>query len=82
MTDASDVIEVIARALGVRDRAGSMTEETQLFGSLPELDSLGVLDLVGALESEFGIEIADEDLTQEAFGTVGSLTELVRSRVQ
>lgn len=44
------------------------------------LDSLGVLDLVGYLEREFGIVVADEDLVPEHFETLGRLTAFVEGK--
>jgi len=44
------------------------------------LDSLGVLDLVGYLEQEFGIRVADEDLVPEHFETLRRLTSFVEDR--
>lgn len=44
------------------------------------LDSLGVLDLVGYLEQEFAITVADEDLTPEHFETLRRLTSFVEDR--
>lgn len=74
------VVEVLTRTLGVEDRAGTMARDTGLFGELPELDSLGVVELAAALEDRFGIEIDDEDFTGDVFETVGSLTDFVASR--
>lgn len=44
------------------------------------LDSLGVLDLVGYLEREFGISISDEDLVPEHFETLRRLTGFVEEK--
>ena len=44
------------------------------------LDSLGVLDLVGYLEQEFGTAVADEDLVPEHFETLRHLTSFVEER--
>lgn len=44
------------------------------------LDSLGVLDVVGYLEQEFGISVADEDLVPENFETLRRLTAFVEDR--
>lgn len=74
------VIEVLARTLGIEDRADTITRETGLFGELPELDSLGVVELAAALEGRFGIEIDDEDFTGEVFESVGTLTDFVGDR--
>ncbi len=75
-----DVRSVVATVLGIEDRAGTMTAATPLLGSLPELDSMAVLELVAALEERFQIQISDEDVTGEVFDTLGSLTAFVDSK--
>lgn len=75
------VIQVIVRSLGIQDRAREIGPSTPLFGELPELDSLGVVELAVALEERFGISIDDEDVTGEVFETVGSLADFVGARV-
>lgn len=75
------VKEVLVDTLGVEDhRAASMDASTPLFGSLPELDSLAVLELVGALEDRFGIAVEDDDVSAETFETLGSLTAFVEAK--
>jgi acyl carrier protein len=44
------------------------------------LDSLGIFQLVGHLESEFGVEIADEELVPAHFGTIGDIAKLVETK--
>ncbi len=44
------------------------------------VDSLGVLDLVTFLESEFQIVVADEELVPENFQSVRCLTAFVESK--
>jgi acyl carrier protein len=44
------------------------------------VDSMGVLDLVSFIESEFGISVADEDLVQEHFGSVRQITAYIASK--
>lgn len=75
--DLEAVIEVLVTTLGIEDQATSFDASTPLFGELPELDSLGVVELAAALETRFDIEIADEDFTGELFETVGTLTDFV-----
>jgi acyl carrier protein len=75
-----EVQDVILRTLGIDNRARVLDPSTPLFGSMPELDSLTVVELAVALETRFGFEIDDAELTAEAFETVGSLTTFVRSR--
>ena len=58
-------------------------------GSLPDdyplldrqvLDSLGMFHLVGYLESEFDVEILDEELVPEHFGTIRDIAQLVQAK--
>ncbi|MDT0142238.1 phosphopantetheine-binding protein [Microbacterium sp. PRC9] len=71
---------VIVRTLEISDRADALDADTALFGSMPELDSLALLELATSLEDEFGFVIDDEDFTEEVFATVGSLAEFVERK--
>jgi acyl carrier protein len=44
------------------------------------LDSLGILDLVQFLETEFALKIADEELQPENFSSLEAVAEFVRKR--
>lgn len=74
-----DVKAVLVETLGIQDRADTIDASTPLLGSLPELDSLAVLELVTALEARFGINIDETELTGDVFETLGSLTKFVES---
>jgi acyl carrier protein len=74
------VIAVMTQTLGIEDRRPSFGPASGLFGAVPELDSLALLELVEALEDRFGIVLEDEDFSEAAFGTVGSLAALVDAR--
>jgi acyl carrier protein len=75
-----DVRSVLASVLGIEDRADSLTADTQLFGALPELDSMAVTELVVALEQKFGITLDDDEVTGEVFETLGSLAALIDAK--
>ena len=82
-TDTATLNEVktlLVTTLGIEDRAASIDASTALFGGIPELDSLGVLELVTALEDRFEISVDDDDLTGDVFETVGSLVAFVSQR--
>ena len=68
---------VIVKTLGIQDRAHTLDASTELFGSMPELDSMAVVSLAVNLEREFDFEIDDEDFTGDVFETIGTLTEFV-----
>jgi acyl carrier protein len=76
-----DVKAVVVETLGVEDRAASLDAATPLLGSLPELDSMAVLELVLELEQRFGITIEGEDVTADIFETLASLTVFVDSKL-
>ncbi len=44
------------------------------------VDSMGVLDLVGFLESSFSITVTDDELTPENFQTVDSVARFVTGK--
>lgn len=74
---AEAVKDVLVETLELQDRASEIGPDTQLMGALPELDSMAVLELILALEQRFAITVPEEDVSAEAFATLGSLTELV-----
>ena len=79
MTLDSNSVEAKVRAilsdvLGVsRERAASFTDDTGLFGTLPELDSMAVAGLLTELEDRLGISIEDDEVDGEMMETFGSL---------
>jgi acyl carrier protein len=73
----TEVTDVVVETLGIQDRAATLDASTPLFGAMPELDSLAVLELVSALEDRFGIVVEDEEFGGEIFETLGSLAEFV-----
>lgn len=79
----SDTLEqvkaVLVETLGLEDRAEAIGPETRLFGALPELDSLAVVELLVELESRLGIEASEEAVTAENFETLASLSAFVES---
>jgi methoxymalonate biosynthesis acyl carrier protein len=45
------------------------------------LDSLGLFQLVGFLESQFGVVVRDEELVPANFGTVQDIANLVDAKI-
>jgi len=76
-----DVKAVVVETLGLEDRAESLDADTPLLGAVPELDSMAVLELLVELEQRFGIEIDGDDVTADAFETLGSLTAFVADQL-
>lgn len=76
-TTLDTLIEALTDVLGDEHSAGTFTEQTLLFGSLPELDSLALVELITVMEERFDFEMDEDDITAEVFETVGSLSAYV-----
>jgi acyl carrier protein len=76
-----DVKAVLVATLGVEDRAEELEASTPLFGHLPELDSMAVVELVYALEDRFAITVDGEEITADVFDTLGSLSAFVAAKI-
>jgi acyl carrier protein len=77
----ADVKAAVIETLGIEDRADALDPTTPLT-SLPELDSMAVLELVLELERRFGITVEDEDVSAEVFETLGSLAAFVDAKTR
>ena len=80
--DLDAVKAVVVDTLGLEDRADALDATTPLLDSLPELDSMAVLELVLELEQRFGITIEGEDVTADVFETLASLAAFVDDKLR
>ncbi len=83
----SDTIEDIVRSI-LSDMLGlsaaqvaAMDNDTELFGALPELDSMAVAGLLTEMEDRLGIIIDDDDVDGELFETFGNLVDFAKAKV-
>ncbi len=72
-----EVKTILIDVLSLGDAGQRLQADSPLLGSLPELDSMAVVSLVGALEDHFGIMIDDDELSASTFETLGSLADFV-----
>ena len=82
MSDTASTREQLKRLIIEHLNLEGMTpdtieDEAPLFGEGLGLDSVDALELVVALEKEWGIRIENQDATREAFATVTSLAAFV-----
>jgi acyl carrier protein len=77
-----DVRDVVVATLGLHDGALPLDTSTPLLGSVPELDSMAVLELVHDLEERFDIVVEGEDMTADVFESLGSLAAFVDSKLR
>ena len=81
LDDRGEVEETV-RALLVdvlglaKSRVAKFDDETELFGALPEFDSMAVATLLTEMEERLGVLIEDEDVEAEDLMTFGKLVSL------
>jgi len=73
---------VLRDVLGISQvRVDAFDRETELFGSLPELDSMAVAGLLTEMEDRLGIMIDDDDVDGDMLATFGALCDFAASKV-
>ena len=86
MTTQQHSIDTIVRGvlvdvLGLSPaRADALDGNSGLFGTLPELDSMAVANLLTELEDRLGIIIDDDELDGEMLESFGSLTRFLEAK--
>jgi acyl carrier protein len=80
MTYLDEVKATLIDVLSLGDAGQRLTADSPLLGSLPELDSMAVVSLIGALEERFDIAIDDDDISASTFETLGSLANFVAAK--
>lgn len=76
MHDETDLLlrRILTDVLGLKQgQADSFTDETGLFGHLPELDSMAVAGLLTEMEDRLDIFIEDDEIDGEMLECYGSL---------
>lgn len=78
-TNGAAAVVAVLRALLVEvlalpaSRVAGFNEATELFGALPEFDSMAVASLLTGIEERLGVLIEDDDVEAEDFATFGRL---------
>ena len=77
-----EVLRILDDAMGLKGRATRLGDADPLLGSVPELDSMAVVTIIGMLEDRLGITVEDDEIDGQTFATVGSLVKYVSDKVQ
>ncbi len=76
------VKNILADVLSLGDDAkAALNEQSALLGSIPELDSMGVVGIITALEEQFGIDVDDDEISASTFETLGTLSAFVEQKM-
>ena len=81
MQSLDEVREVLSDVLSLGERKSALNAESGLLGSIPELDSMAVVNVITALEESFGITVEDDEISAKTFETLGSLTSFVEQKL-
>jgi acyl carrier protein len=70
---------LLADVLGLSgEQVAGFEDSTELFGALPEFDSLAVANFLTGFEERFGVLIDDDDVSAEDFSTFQALLGFAR----
>lgn len=78
----SKLKRILVAVLGIdQSLADAFSDETGLFGHLPELDSMAVAGLLTEMEDRLDIVIEDDDVDGEMLETYGGLLAFAEAKV-
>jgi len=84
-TDVDTVIQALKEVLATkltRDRAAAeISDDEPLMEGGLNLDSIGIVELIGLVESEFKFQFADADLRTATFESVRTLADVISGRL-
>jgi acyl carrier protein len=77
----SIVRSILSDLLGLSPlQVAQMNNDTELFGALPELDSMAVAGLLTEMEDRLDIVIDDDEVDGDLFETFGSLVAFSKAK--
>jgi acyl carrier protein len=76
-----EVRNILSDVLVLNERKNGLNQDSALLGSIPELDSMAVVNVLTALEEYFGFTIEDDEISATSFETLGSLTRFVEDKL-
>lgn len=85
-SDSAEMVETTLRAvlvdiLGLAEaQVAGFDDSTELFGAIPELDSMAVAGLLTEIEDRLGIWIEDDEFETEMLETFGNLLAFARTK--
>ncbi len=81
MQQLKEVRNILCDVMSLGERKHFLVEDSALLGSIPELDSMAVVNVITALEEHFGITVDDDEISAKTFETLGSLTQFVEQKL-
>ncbi|MBX3629929.1 MAG: acyl carrier protein [Nitrosomonas sp.] len=83
MSLMDDVKRILRDTLALDiERVEKLTATSPLLGNIIELDSVGVVSVLTAIEEEYGIVVEDDEISADILKTLGSLTEFIEHKIE
>ena len=81
MVSLEELKGIVAGILQIGDRLDALGPDAALLGGIPEFDSMAVVSILTTIEESYGVIIDDDEVSAEAFETLGSLLEFVNAKL-
>ena len=81
MQTLDEVKNILSDVLSLGERKNLITADSILLGSIPELDSMAVVNVITALEEHFGVTVNDDEISAKTFETLGTLVYFVEQKL-
>jgi len=78
----NEVLRILRSVLQLDPRSAGLDAESELLGSVPELDSMAVVSVLTAIEEHFGVTVDDDEIDGRTFASVRSLTTFVERKLE
>ncbi|MFN3619113.1 phosphopantetheine-binding protein [Sphingorhabdus sp.] len=73
---------LLSEVLGLTSaQVSALSDDSELFGAIPELDSMAVAGLLTELEDRLDIIVDDDEVDGELFATFGDLVRFAESKI-
>jgi acyl carrier protein len=76
MDPATQIINYLNKRYAITNKGIKLNDKTLLLEE-KIIDSVGMLELMAFVEATFGIEVPDEDITPDHFGTISRLVNYI-----
>ena len=80
-TMVNEIRAILGESLQLGARADSLQADSPLLGNIPELDSMAVVNVITALEEQYGLVFDDDEISAEIFETLGELASFVEQKI-
>ena len=81
MQNLDEVRDILSDVLSLGERKSFLKADSGLLGSIPELDSMAVVNVITALEEHFGVTVNDDEISAKTFETLGTLVYFVEQKL-